>query len=94
MLLHSVILQSEERAPQVPEDTACVPLEQWVKGHLIADAKIGETVSARTRTGRLVEGELIAVNPGYEHSFGALVPELLQVDEGIRKAMWGEESAE
>ena len=40
--LHSVVLKPGERAPQVPQDTAQAPLEQWVKGWLLADAAIGQ----------------------------------------------------
>ncbi len=35
--IHSIVLQPEERAPQVPEDTKKVPLETWVKGFLLDD---------------------------------------------------------
>ena len=74
--IHRVVLQPNERAAAVPEDTKRVPLELWVKGTLCADAEIGEEVSVVTRTGRIVAGTLLEVNPHYEHSFGAFVPEL------------------
>lgn len=90
VLITNTILKPGERAPQVPEDTAQVPLIQWVKGHLLADADIGQTAQARTRTGRVVEGILQEEAPAYSHSFGAFIPELLAVQEGIRQAMWGE----
>ena len=91
VLLHSVILLAGERAPQVPEDTAKVPLAQWVKGHLLEDAEIGGQAQARTRTGRLVEGILQEVNPSYSHNFGSFIPELMQAQESIKQAMWGGE---
>ncbi|MDD4080754.1 MAG: 2-amino-4-oxopentanoate thiolase subunit OrtA [Eubacteriales bacterium] len=89
--LHSVILKPKERAPQVPGDTAKVPLEQWVKGRLMEDAEVGQTARAATRTGRLVTGALVKANPGFEHGFGAFVPELLAAQESILKAA-GEEA--
>ena len=90
VLLKSTILAPGERAPQVPEDTAKVPLIQWVKGHLLEDAQLGQTARAVTRTGRVVEGSLQEEAPAYHHSFGASIPELLAVQEGIRQAMWEE----
>ena len=74
--IHSVILTSEERSPAVPEDTKHVPLECWMKGYLQTDAQIGDAVFVTTRTGRVVSGELVEVDPHYSHSFGDFVPEL------------------
>ena len=31
VLIHRNILEPEERAPQVPDDTKKVPLEMWIK---------------------------------------------------------------
>ncbi len=86
VLIKNTILSPSQRAPQVPSDTALVPLLQWVKGHLLADAELGDTVSARTLTGREVTGELVEVNPAYSHSFGHYLPQLHLVREGILKA--------
>lgn len=47
VLTHNIILTPQQRAPQVPEDTHGVPLEMWVKGHLTADAEIGDEVNPR-----------------------------------------------
>lgn len=74
--IHSVVLQPNERAAAVPEDTKRVPLELWTKGYLQSDASMGDEVTVVTRTGRTVDGTLIEVNPHYEHSFGSFVPEL------------------
>ncbi len=83
--IHSVILQPGERAAAVPEDTKQVPLEQWTKGYLQADAALGEEASVVTRTGRLVSGTLVDETPHYTHSFGDFVPELQQAgDEAFR----------
>lgn len=92
--LKSTILNPGDRAPQVPEDTAQVPLLQWVKGRLLEDAELGETAKAISRTGRVVEGELVAVNPSYSHSFGACIPELETARNSILKALWGQEGGQ
>jgi hypothetical protein len=88
--IHVVVLAPEERAlAALPEDTQQVPLEMWVKGHLQADAEIGDTVRVITRTGREVEGRLLEVNPCYTHSFGAHVPELQQAGDVAREILFG-----
>ena len=88
--IHSVILQPGERAAAVPEDTKRVPLEQWTKGYLQADAALGEEASVVTRTGRLVSGTLVDDAPHYTHSFGDFVPELQQAgDEAFRYLFGG-----
>ena len=89
--IHSVVLQPNERASAVPEDTKQVPLELWVKGTLCADAEIGEEVRVITRTGRAVTGTLTEVDPHYTHSFGNFVPELQKAgDEAFRFLFGGD----
>lgn len=92
--IHNIVLEPDERAPQVPEDTKKVPLEMWVKGFLINDAEIGDEASIETMTGRIVKGKLLEVNPSYEHSFGDCVPELLQIGLQLRKILFGGEDHE
>lgn len=78
------ILAPEERAPQVPADTAQVPLILLAKGFLVASAQKGETVQVKTLSGRLLEGELVEVLPCYSHDFGQVVPELLEIGPRVR----------
>jgi hypothetical protein len=87
--IHQIVLKPEERAPQVPNDTKLVPLELWVKGYALSEAKIGEQIEIETTTGRKVKGELVAVNPRYIHSFGEFVPELLRVDRQVKEILFG-----
>lgn len=89
--IHQIVLKPEERAPQVPEDTKKVPLELWVKGYALADAKLGEQIEIETTTGRKVKGELVAVNSKYTHTFGEFVPELLKIDRQVKGILFGGE---
>ncbi|HMA60633.1 MAG TPA: 2-amino-4-oxopentanoate thiolase subunit OrtA [Halanaerobiales bacterium] len=89
--IYQVVLPAGERAPQVPEDTQKVPLELKVKGFLQEDAELGDEVEIKTVIGRTHKGELIEVNPPYEHKFGKMIPELLQVGPQIRKILRDEE---
>ncbi len=89
VIIHRNILEPEQRAPQVPDDTKKVPLEMWVKGYLNSDAKIGDQVEITTRTKRTETGTLQEVNPYYKHDFGKFVPELLRISEQVRDILFG-----
>jgi len=83
--IYNIVLQPEERAPQVPEDTKKVPLELWDKGFLLnAEAKIGDEVEVETYIGRKIKGKLLEINPFYDHDFGKCVPELLYIGRQLR----------
>ncbi len=82
--IHSVVLKPEQRAPQVPADTARVPLEMWIKGWLQQDAKPGDTVQVLTRSGRQAEGTLLEGGLDYTHSFGAYIPQVAQISDMVR----------
>lgn len=88
-LLHSIVLTAAQRAPQVPDDTHAVPLEQWVKGRLLAPADIGGEATVLTRTGREVKGTLLEINPRFAHDFGDFIPELLEIDDTVRALLFG-----
>lgn len=77
--IEQIVLKPEERAPTLPEDTRRVPLVMRVSGFLVAAAALGEPARVRTVIGRELAGTLVTVNPGYGHSFGATVPELLTI---------------
>lgn len=87
--IHRVELAASERAENVPPDTASVPFETWINGHLVEEARLGEHVAIRTATGRVVEGELVEVDPGYDHSFGAPPPVLERVGGEARLLLFG-----
>lgn len=86
--IHNVVLEVGERAPNIPEETQNVPLEMWTKGFLLnEEAKIGDKVEVETYIGRKAEGDLIEVNPYYEHDFGKCVPELLYIGRQARELL-------
>lgn len=91
--IHIDVLKPEERAANIPEDTRHVPLEMWVKGHLQNEtAELGDLVTVKTKTGRMVEGTLCAVNPSFKHNFGDYIPELDQIDETVKSILFGGET--
>lgn len=66
-----VLLEPADRAENLPEETAAQPLRVWVKGFARCDADLGDECEVETMTGRVVRGQLSAVNPGYTHTFGS-----------------------
>ncbi len=77
--IEKVVLNPEERAASLPEDTRQTPYMLRVSGFLLEDAEPGQQARIRTLIGRELDGALRAVNPSYTHSFGETVPELLQI---------------
>ena len=84
MEIRSTVLESAERAPQVPEDTRQVPLEMRARGFLLCPAVPGEEVEVETVTGRRLCGVLHSVEPAYTHGFGPPVKELFGISRELR----------
>ena len=85
--IRQVILEPGQRAPQVPKDTSQVPLIRLVKGFLTHDANLGDTVTITTVIGRTMTGELVAVNPKYDHSFGAPQEGFMRIGGELRRML-------
>jgi hypothetical protein len=80
--IEAVLLKPEERAPNLPPDTAKVPYILKVSGFLVGDSDLGQEAAVRTLIGHEYRGVVKIVNPSYAHSFGATVPELLHIGTG------------
>ena len=80
--IEATLLNPEERAPNLPPDTAAVPYILKVSGFLTEDAELGQEAMVRSLIGHEYRGVLKVVNPSYGHSFGATVPELLHIGIG------------
>ena len=88
--IFKIVLQPNDRAPGLPAETAAVPLTMKVKGFLKNNsARLGDAVMIETITGRVTEGEMIAVNPVYDINYGAPQQDLLQVGIEARLALKG-----
>ena len=92
--IKQVILEPEERVENIPQDTKETPLTVWVKGLLLQDGEIGDTVKIKTFTGRIVEGVLVEVNPRHIHDFGNPIPELIKAGIKAREILYGGEENE
>lgn len=80
--IEKVLLTPAERAPQVPDDTRATPYLLRLSGFLQKEAEIGAPCRIKTLIGREDTGTLRLVNPSYDHSFGATVPELIEIGLG------------
>ena len=89
--IHNVVLPPQERSSALPDDTKINPLEMWVKGYLQEDAEIGEITEVVTRTGRHAKGEVVKVNPYFEHNFCFFVPDVPEIGSMGRKITFGGE---
>lgn len=85
--VQSTVLEAAQRTAAIPEDTKKTDLTMWVKGHLLADAEIGDICEVETVTGRTVKGKLIEVNSRYTHDFGEYVPEIDYIKFSVRSAL-------
>ncbi len=77
--IERVLLSPEQRAANLPEDTAKTPYRLRISGFLQADAELGSEVTVTSLIGHTHRGILRLENPSYTHSFGATVPELLHI---------------
>ena len=88
--IEKIILKPIDRLQTIPDDTKKCPLVMWVKGYLLEDAQIGETIKIRTKTNRIEKGKLIQANPSFKHNFGNYVEEIDMIDKIILKELYGE----
>lgn len=83
--LVQTVLEPEERAPNLPADTAKLPYLLRVSGELIEDTELGCPARVRTAIGRELEGTLEVVEPAHTHTFGRPVQPLLGATAAIRR---------
>jgi hypothetical protein len=94
VLIESIVLTPDQRLASLPMETRLTPLKMWVKGTLLHEAMLGDSVSIKTATNRVVCGILKEVEPHYTHSFGQFVPELLTVRTMIEDILHEDKSNE
>jgi hypothetical protein len=88
--IRRTLLKSDERSPNLPEETKQVPFKMWVKGYLQEDADLFDIVTVKTITGRYETGRLKEANPPYKFSYGDFVPEILKLRDVIHTDFGGE----
>lgn len=89
--IKKVILAPEDRFEHLPEATKKVPLLCWMNGFLDDEcAQLGDEVAVFTYANRVVRGELVSVNPAYEHGFGVPQQALQHVGIDLRYILGAE----
>lgn len=74
-----ILLEPEQRAAGLPPETADKPYVLRLNGFLTAEARIGDDVTVTSLIGHEHEGRLVDASPGYDHTFGPSMPELLRI---------------
>ena len=87
--VHGIIFEVQDRLASLPQETRTVPFEMWIKGFALDECEKGQLCSIKTVTGRIIQGELTEVNPGYTQSFGPAVAELQRIGSELREQLWG-----
>lgn len=82
--IEKTILTAEERTSKIPEDTKANPFKMWTKGILQEDCAMGGTATIVTMSKRQDSGELVEVNPMYELNYGEFLPEMIEIDLGLK----------
>jgi hypothetical protein len=79
-----VLLEPADRSRALPPETAIQPMLVWSTGFATTEGGLGDEVTVETMTGRTVTGRLSAINPGYFHTFGNPIRELVSVGRDLR----------
>lgn len=87
VVIELLILPSAERAPSLPEETRELDLLARTKGFLQEDARVGDTVTIKTMTGRDMTGTLLAVDPAATHTYGPPDEALLSIQQQVRSLL-------
>jgi 2-amino-4-ketopentanoate thiolase alpha subunit len=85
------VLNRDERASNIPDDTKNTPLKLWAKGWLLEDSKVGADAAIKTVNGRILVGNITKRNPSYDHDFGEFIPEVMFIGSQAKALLWGDE---
>lgn len=79
------ILNPNERAENLPQDTKNLPYEGKIRGFLTHDSEIGNEAEIETPIGRKIKGILLGLTKEYTHNFGEPIRELIDIGKKIRE---------
>jgi hypothetical protein len=77
------VAEAGERSADLPADTQTVSYRVRTRG-MAESPTVGGVTEIVTPTGRRQVGRVVAIRPGYTHSFGAPLPEWVRMREAIR----------
>ncbi|MDR1781558.1 MAG: 2-amino-4-ketopentanoate thiolase [Bacilli bacterium] len=82
--IEKTILKASERTAKIPEDTKSTDFKMWTKGVLLENCEMNELAKIKTMANREDEGILVEVNPFYELNYGEFLPEMVEIDLGLK----------
>lgn len=85
--IEMLVCQAETRSKELPKDTQVIYYTARIKGYLINEARLGQEATIRSILGRELKGKLLAFNPPFPATFGAPVPELMDVGKELKSLM-------
>ena len=85
------VLNREDRATNLPNDTKTSPLKLWAKWWLLEDGEVGIEATVKTMNGRVLVGTITEINPSYDHDFGDFIPEVMFIGAQAKTILWGDE---
>jgi len=85
--VEEIVLNPNERASHLPDDTKAVPLKVWVRGFCMDDCDIGTQAEIKTVSGRLAKGTVTLEKPKYNHDFGEYIEELQNIGKQAREIL-------
>lgn len=83
--VEEIVLLSEDRANNIPDETKKTPLKSWTRGKCLSDCELGDQVSVETNIGRIASGKIVDIEPGYYHTYGKYVEEISNIGKQARE---------
>ncbi|MEY8763740.1 MULTISPECIES: 2-amino-4-oxopentanoate thiolase subunit OrtA [Clostridium] len=83
--IEKIVLLPKDRAKNIPKETKKTALKCWIKGNCLTDCELDDDVKVVTKTGRIVDGRVVDVEPGYYHSFGKYIREIGDIGKQAKK---------
>jgi len=83
--VEETVLIPVDRATNIPDETKRTPLKSWTRGKCLSDSELGMEVKVETNIGRITQGTIVEIEPGYYHTYGKYVEEISNIGKQARE---------
>ncbi|MBZ9687514.1 2-amino-4-ketopentanoate thiolase [Clostridium estertheticum] len=83
--VEETVLTPADRATNIPDETKKTPLKSWTRGKCLSDCELGYEVQVETNIGRIAQGTIVEIEPGYYHTYGKYVKEISNIGKQARE---------
>ena len=83
--VEETVLAPADRATNIPDETKKTPLKSWTRGKCLSDCELGHEVQVETNIGRIAQGTIVEIEPGYYHTYGKYVEEISNIGKQARE---------